>query len=1500
MFTFKNPVMASVLVMLLISTSGCRYKQYAFWNIQPDATDDPSSRLGLGSETTRGVLSFDEAPSFNYGTRSLRATIQHEFKVSFRGKQAAQKVVPDELKPPFAFKGGKYPGAGGNCGTTIDGNCSLVITFQPLTNEEFHTTFNLNYFDGKSLQIATIQFNGEGTNAPTLEFEDTPKFDFGAVGIGSTVIKSLNVRYFGIAPAVHVGGQGITGAIRFKGSTGQFPGDSGTCRDPVDRDCKVDITFSPATEGNFSQILRMNYNDGGADKTAILRVTGSGFIAPPLPTPAILAITGASTDFGPRLVGGVSASLTFNVRNNGQLPATSVVPEPILFASGMFLYNDGFPGVGGTCGASIAPGASCTIVVMFSPTSTVVFNDTIKIKYNDGTTVQIASLDIEGRGANPAILTIRDVLESTTVHDFGRFSLRFPTNATFTVSNPATSLDATAVSVQSLAPPFNVASTTCDATIESGTSCTVIVSFAPLVVGPVSPTFLTVNYSGGTISQALIELQGQGDAAATLVFNPATTHAFGNVIVGDTTRKVTTTINYYGSNTATVGTITGLSGAFGFTGGTFPGTGGTCSTAITADCTVEVSFVPTVVGLALSQELRIPYDDGAGNIKNITRTFTGTGVAAASLTISDGPTFTFPTDSFNHASIKTFTVSNIATVTSATGIALNTALNAPFSFPGGFPGGGTCGATLAAGTSCTIKVKFVPTSSALTSDQIRIDYNNGLVPQQVVRPIQGSGTARALLVFDAAPTLAFGSKVVGSVTPADVIVNYFGGLPASGVTSTGLGGAFTFVGGSYPGTGGDCGTSIGAQCKLRVQFVPSSPGAAPATSVRLDYNDGTGSNFATLGFSGTGVAAATLAFTGSPLFNYGSVAIGSSLKKTFTVINNGGSTATGIAITGLGSPFTRTGGSCLTTLAKTITCTLEITFAPTTTGPFGPISMDISYNNGVITDHLIGNPSGTGINSASLAITGSLFGKHFVGSTTQLIYTVTNSGTQAATGMSLAALPAPFSLNTTPSDRCAVTLPAGQNCRLYVQFNPITTGAFSTNLNMSYEGGVTSTALLAISGNGVVPLQMAANGDHTCAITENRQVKCWGSNRNGQLGIGSTVDKLTPASTSAVPLGAGRFPIAIAAGYAFNCAILDNGDVKCWGENTEGQLGIENTNDMGDDAAPLLKVNLGPGRTAKAVTAGTAHTCAIMDDNNVKCWGSNSQGQLGLGNTTPHGGTTGSMGTLPPKIDLGTGLTAVQISANANHTCALLSNQTIKCWGNGFYGQLGLGDSRNRGDQLNQMGNDLPAVDLGGGLTPTAVAVGNGGYTCALLGNGKIKCWGQNIGADPENYDPKGNLGTCWGLDTTGRNIGPCYLPLFPVPTRGIGISPGQLGDQLPFVDLGTRTALSISAGNTHTCAILDDNSARCWGGNSSGELGLGDDRNRGVQDGQMGAALLAIVLGQPATSITAGNFHTCAILNDNTLKCWGDNQFGELGQGGTTNIGTDPSHMPGLAPLVP
>ena len=387
---------------------------------------------------------------------------------------------------------------------------------------------------------------------------------------------------------------------------------------------------------------------------------------------------------------------------------------------------------------------------------------------------------------------------------------------------------------------------------------------------------------------------------------------------------------------------------------------------------------------------------------------------------------------------------------------------------------------------------------------------------------------------------------------------------------------------------------------------------------------------------------------------------------------------------------------------------------------------------------------------------------------------------------------------------------------------------------------------------------LAAGWDHTCAVDHMGNARCWGDGGYGQLGQESTAnigdgpnemgDDLQP-----IKLGTGRRVQKLACGKFHTCALLDDGFTKCWGRNSAGQLGQGNSqqigggpNEMGDD---LASIDLGSGRIAVDIAAGGTQSCAILDNGSGKCWGG------GVGNSASQ------MGDNLPEITLGQ--TILQIAVGDSAACAVLVDGSLKCWGSGSSGQLGQGSTSSISESQRML---IPPIDLGG-RRARKVAAGMA-HMCAILEDSSMVCWGDGS---------RGQLGH-------GR-------------TDNIGDEPGEMGVNLPLVDVGTgRSVLDLSLNGYHTCALLDDFSTKCWGDTTDYSIIYGDAPN------EMGDHLPVVNLGtnRSARQITSGIWHRCAMLDDCSVKCWGQAAYGRLGYGDQVQRWDDnPSRMGDNLPTV-
>lgn len=334
-----------------------------------------------------------------------------------------------------------------------------------------------------------------------------------------------------------------------------------------------------------------------------------------------------------------------------------------------------------------------------------------------------------------------------------------------------------------------------------------------------------------------------------------------------------------------------------------------------------------------------------------------------------------------------------------------------------------------------------------------------------------------------------------------------------------------------------------------------------------------------------------------------------------------------------------------------------------------------------------------------------------------------------------------------------------------------------------------------------------------------------------------------------------------------NCGLSSAGGVQCWGWNTFGQLGDGTTVDQ---ATSKAVVGLASG--VIAVGAGVYHSCALTDAGAVKCWGNNASGQLG-------DGTVVNRLTPVTVTGLPSGVTALAIGAE--HSCALNSNGAVFCWGKNTSGQLGDGTT---------IGRNFPGAVLNiSGVVAIAAGVN---HTCAIISGGAIRCWGYNffgqvgdgtttnkLAATPVSGIARGGTALALG------SFHSCAIVIGAVKCWGNNAN-GQLGDgtTVAHITPGAVPALvsgvaTIAVGNDHSCALTAAGGMRCWGANFFGQVGDGTTVDRLVPTPVAG-------LGSGVAAISGGIAHTCAILNAsvNNTRCWGDNQFGQVGDGTTTS----------------
>ena len=394
---------------------------------------------------------------------------------------------------------------------------------------------------------------------------------------------------------------------------------------------------------------------------------------------------------------------------------------------------------------------------------------------------------------------------------------------------------------------------------------------------------------------------------------------------------------------------------------------------------------------------------------------------------------------------------------------------------------------------------------------------------------------------------------------------------------------------------------------------------------------------------------------------------------------------------------------------------------------------------------------------------------------------------------------------------------------------------------------------------------MAAGSGQTCAVLQTGALRCWGRNNYGQVGNNFHTDSLYPSAVVGLDSGIS----GVAAGGVHTCALTVSGGVKCWGDNSSGELG-NNTNTIGGGNV------IGFAREIPTLITGNNHSCAMTDAGTVSCWGYNDFGKLGNAGLV-------DAGTYPAAQPVA-GLTSAtkSLGLGNSHSCALVTGSTpantVACWGSNQYGELG------NGVTIPAAPSAIPVIVQG---SQYAVAMSTGGTHSCLLYDypGSIYCWGRNNrgqlgdGTTTSSSIPRSALSQARAIAAGGEHtcaLGNSSIYSFAVFCWGANQS-GQLGNNSTvdsFFPGGVNglgnDVLALTAGEAHTCALKADGTVMCWGDNSNYQLAVGAPAQ----------SLVPIVSFTGAVAVAAGKQHTCILTRVGAVQCAGRNADGELGIG--------------------
>jgi alpha-tubulin suppressor-like RCC1 family protein len=353
----------------------------------------------------------------------------------------------------------------------------------------------------------------------------------------------------------------------------------------------------------------------------------------------------------------------------------------------------------------------------------------------------------------------------------------------------------------------------------------------------------------------------------------------------------------------------------------------------------------------------------------------------------------------------------------------------------------------------------------------------------------------------------------------------------------------------------------------------------------------------------------------------------------------------------------------------------------------------------------------------------------------------------------------------------------------------------------------------------------------------------------------------------------------VALGDLHTCARRVDGAVKCWGDDTQGQTGTGQTAPNGFVDVPTSVAGIDD---ATDIAAGKNHTCITRQTGKVACWGYNFDGQLG-------NGESGNRKATPIEA---VGLTsAVAIAAGGNFSCAVRAAGSVACWGGNGQGQLGTGNET-------PSNTAVPVVDLQGIV---AIAAGQA-HACAVTRTGAVMCWGDGrngqlgAGTPASSSKPVAVDQLPEAVSVAASERSTCALTQSHAVYCWGANELGQLGNGAPNVNPNPRPiivsnltdAIAIGGGRAHVCAARKGGNVVCWGAADRGQLGDGQARDAG----SVQASFVTVQDFATAAAVSAGGAHSCGVTLGDTLLCWGAGDRGQLGIGSSDGGPVD-SHAP-------
>ena len=1011
------------------------------------------------SADSNPILSFEYGTLYDFGNKFIGSSTDLKIKISNTGKVIAENITVNNLAAPFSFKGGAYPGIGGNCGIRVAPGefCELVVNYSPLNNGEHIQDINLTYLNTGRTENNNLNLIAWGFTQAELSISDPTGHNFGTVASGHPHEKVFTITHSGgDVTATGLGVQNLSSPFGFKG--GSYPGTGGTCTLVLSKDtasCTIVVVLQSLTSGTWSNSFTLSYFNGSSPITITRSLGGVTKLRPTLS----ISPTG-TTDYGVvKLNTNTIKTLTVQYES-GELAATlsGLNNNPL---STPFSYTGGtYPGTGGTCTTTLSAG-SCTIKVSYAPTSRSSSTLNTYFSYHD----QIETKTLP-------VISFQGKTEGEMTASGGAFGnvVNGQTKDVSLTINASQGSALSLISVNSISgPPFQFVGgsfpgtgSTCTTSLSAGASCFLKLRFSSTIDGLNSGS-LTLNYFNGAETKALIiDLSGTITPAANLSM---TDTSYGTISVNSTLEK-TITITNSSTKEATGFSIFSMPIGFSFKNGNFPGTGGTCNTSFSSSCRIVIVFNPTSA-TDYSGTIKFKYDDGTGTTQYVFSTLTGTGENTSNLFLSRFDTVSFNSLTFyvGQTADLSFTLFHGGSATPAT--ISSTILEPATDFT---LLSNTCGSALSNGASCSMSVRFAPSSSGTKNSALKVFYNNG-TERTVTRLLTGVASNPAILSFSPS-SYDFGARSTDATYNQTFSVTNIGNINATIVTNILSGTGFTASGSTCSST-----IAIGASCTITGKFTPVSA-TLYSGSIGLRYWNVFKYVDGYIPLNGSGTPTSILTF-GSGTYDFGDIIQTQSSTRTITVTHSGPVPANNLSMSALSAPYSYkggsypgTGGTCTNSISSG-SCTIVVDFSPTTTGVKNQ-ALTLSYNNGTLDRNISTNLTGESLAQAIISISETNpfnMGTTNLNNTIYKSFTLTNGGGVPGTTLSGEYDPGVFSFkdNLFPGTggSCTSSLNPGSSCTIVVGFRPTEAMVYNSNLKINYYDGLRSqTELKTLTGTG--------------------------------------------------------------------------------------------------------------------------------------------------------------------------------------------------------------------------------------------------------------------------------------------------------------------------------------------------------------------------------------------------------------------------------------------------